>query len=77
MSILSVQKLATPYLKVEHCVEILCAKGCRSVRDDITKLEAGIVLPETRNLTHNELLSVIQELKSIMAVYGDTCRVTF
>ncbi|MGD2117318.1 MAG: hypothetical protein PVG66_03090 [Chromatiales bacterium] len=47
------------------------------MRDDIQKLEAGVTLPETNGLTQIELLNVLKELKAIMAVYGDTCRVTF
>ena len=63
--------------KVEQCVEVLCEKGCSSVREDIEKLEAGVDLPETQELSREELSKVVEELKSIMAVYGDSCRVTF
>ena len=63
--------------KVEECVEELCEKGCGSVREDIEKLEAGVELPETQDLSKEELSKVVDELKSIMAVYGDSCRVTF
>jgi hypothetical protein len=63
--------------KVEECVEVLCEKGCGSVREDIEKLEAGVKLPETQDLSKEELSKVVDELKSIMAVYGDSCRVTF
>lgn len=63
--------------KVEQCVEVLCEKGCGSVREDLEKLEAGVKLPETEDLSKEELSRVVEELKSIMAVYGDSCRVTF
>ena len=63
--------------KVEKCVEVLCEKGCSSVREDLEKLESGKVLPETSNLSREELSKVVDELKSIMAVYGDSCRITF
>jgi len=63
--------------KVEECVEVLCEKGCGSVREDIEKLEAGIELQETQDLSKEELSKVVDELKSIMAVYGDSCRITF
>lgn len=63
--------------KVEKCVEVLCEKGCTSVREDIEKLESGKELPETRNLSREELSKVVDELKAIMAVYGDSCRITF
>lgn len=63
--------------KIEQCVEVLCEKGCSSVRQDIVKLESGEQLPETSDLNQEELSRVVEELKSIMAVYGDSCRVTF
>lgn len=62
---------------VEQCVETLCEKGCQSVRQDIQKLEAGETLPETDHLSRDELGRVVEELKAIMAVYGDSCRVSF
>ena len=62
---------------VEKVVEELCEKGCQSVRQDIEKLEAGQPVPETRNLSRDELTHVVEELKSIMAVYGDSCRINF
>lgn len=62
-------------MKVEKCIEILCEKGCGSVREDIEKLEAGVKLPETDGLSQKEIMTVLKELKSVMAVYGDTCRI--
>lgn len=61
--------------KIEQCVEIICNKGCREVRADISRLEQGVELPETEGMTQDERLRVIQELKSIMSVYGDSCRI--
>ena len=63
--------------KVDQAVEILCEKGCGSVREDLERLESGEKLPETENLSKEELSKVVEELKSMMAVYGDSCRVTF
>jgi len=62
--------------RVEKCVEILCGQGCGAVRESIDKLDAGVVLPETENLTDEEIQEVTKELKSIMAVYGDNCPVS-
>ncbi len=59
---------------VACCVETLCNKGCKAVRDDIAALESGQGLPETRELRAEEVRAVLAELKSIMAVYGDVCR---
>ncbi len=56
---------------VACCVETLCNKGCKAVRDDIAALESGQGLPETRELRAEEVRAVLAELKSIMAVYGD------
>ena len=58
---------------VEACVEALCQKGCRSVHETIARLERGAVLPETLGLAQAERWVVLEELRSIMAVYGDTC----
>ena len=60
--------------RVDDCIESLCRKGCSSVRHDIADLEQGRSLPETRDLTAEEALAVLSELKSIMEVYGGVCR---
>lgn len=59
---------------LEARLETLCAKGCRQVRRDILALEAGAELPETQGLTSDERAWLLAELKQIMAVYGDSCR---
>lgn len=56
--------------RVDHCVELLCNRGCKAVWADIQRLEAGKSLPETTALTDEERRVVLQELKSVMAVYG-------
>lgn len=59
--------------KIEQCVELLCQKGCGSVRQDILLLEQGVVLPELSALDDLARQAVLKELRSIMAVYGDSC----
>lgn len=61
--------------KIAHCIEVLCQKGCKEVSLIILALERGEVMAETQELDENELQVVLQELKSIMAVYreGGTC----
>ncbi|WP_343032212.1 hypothetical protein [Allochromatium palmeri] len=59
---------------LEARLEALCAKGCRQVRRDIVALESGVELPEAQGLTSDERNRLLAELKQIMAVYGDTCR---
>ena len=60
--------------KIDDCIESLCRKGCNAVREDIASLEQGRPLPETEGLSPQEVGAVLQELRSIMAVYGDVCR---
>ncbi len=60
--------------KVVARVEAVCSKGCRQVRADIATLERGEDLPETWNLNPAERQELLAELRAIMAVYGDTCR---
>ncbi|MCU0934917.1 MAG: hypothetical protein MUF66_02335 [Gammaproteobacteria bacterium] len=55
-------------------VEALCLKGCRSVLESIARLERGESLPEVAALGVAERTAVLRELRSIMAVYGDACR---
>lgn len=59
--------------QVEHCVELLCQKGCKSVWSDIRALESGHPLPETTGLNEQETRQVLDELRHIMAVYDGTC----
>jgi hypothetical protein len=56
-------------------VEALCQRGCRQVRQSIATLEQGGDIPETGDLSSDERGLLLAELKSIMAVYGDTCRI--
>jgi len=61
--------------KIEACVEAICNKGCQVVRQHIAVLENGDSVPEVKSLSEQECIQVLAELKSIMAVYGDTCRI--
>ncbi len=60
--------------RVDARLEALCRKGCSQVRQDIAALEAGAQLPKTAGLSDEELRLLLGELKQIMAVYGDACR---
>ena len=59
--------------KIDQSIEQLCQKGCQSVREDIRLLERGVILPEIQNLDKLSQETVLKELRSIMAVYGDVC----
>jgi hypothetical protein len=61
--------------RVEARVEAVCLKGCRQVRRDIALLESGAEIPEAQGLAPDERRLLLAELKQIMAVYGDTCRI--
>ena len=56
--------------KVAHCIETLCQKGCRDVACTILALEQNEPVEELQHLSEGERLAVLNELKSIMAVYG-------
>lgn len=62
-------------ITVEGCVEAICNKGCQSVRADIRTLEQGGVVRELKEAPEPVRQAVLQELKHIMAVYGDSCRI--
>ncbi|VFM94988.1 MAG: hypothetical protein BECKG1743D_GA0114223_108161 [Candidatus Kentron sp. G] len=59
---------------VDGCVEALCQQGCRSVLDKITVLERGEHIPETVAIGEVGRSAVLEELKSIMSVYGNVCK---
>lgn len=61
--------------RVEARVEAICLKGCRQVRRDIAFLESGAEIPEVQGLVPDERRLLLMELKQIMAVYGDSCRI--
>ena len=63
-------------MTVDYCVEVICNKGCQSVRADIRSLERHEVIPEVQQMSTEERGLVLAELKKIMAVYGDSCRIT-
>lgn len=61
--------------RVESLVEALCQQGCDRVRGIIATLERGGDLPEIRDLSQSERHALHAELVSIMAVYGNACRI--
>nr|VFK00692.1 MAG: hypothetical protein BECKH772A_GA0070896_101992 [Candidatus Kentron sp. H]VFK00892.1 MAG: hypothetical protein BECKH772B_GA0070898_102102 [Candidatus Kentron sp. H]VFK04832.1 MAG: hypothetical protein BECKH772C_GA0070978_102131 [Candidatus Kentron sp. H] len=59
---------------IEDCIEALCQQGCRSVLDKVAVLERGEHIPETTCLDEQGRVTVLEELKSIMSVYGNVCK---
>ncbi|TCV85894.1 hypothetical protein EDC63_108102 [Sulfurirhabdus autotrophica] len=55
--------------RINQCIEIACEKGCTEVNAIIEKLETGLPVPEASMLNEAEQEVLLQELKSIMAVY--------
>ncbi|MFN3398012.1 MAG: hypothetical protein ACK4ZS_05685 [Sulfurimicrobium sp.] len=55
--------------KIQRCVETLSLKGCAEVTRIIAALERGEPVADTLELTAGEKQAVLDELKSIMAVY--------
>ena len=62
---------------VEHCVEVLCNQGCQSVWRNIEVIEAGEKPDAMDGLSGEECEQVLEELKSIMAVYDAAGSCTF
>ncbi|GAO37353.1 hypothetical protein SCT_2774 [Sulfuricella sp. T08] len=61
--------------RIAHCIEVLCQKGCKEVSLVILTLERGDLMTEVQELNEDERQAVLNELKSIMAVYQEdgTC----
>lgn len=61
--------------RIAQCIEALCQRGCKEVSRVILALERGEPMAEVQELNAGERQAVLDELKSIMAVYreGGTC----
>ena len=57
------------YPLIAQCVEQLCQCGCTDVRNTIALLETNQAVAQTEGLSAEERRLVLEELKSIMAVY--------
>lgn len=55
--------------QIAQCIERLCQSGCTDVRNTIARLEANQAVAHVEGLTAQERRQVLEELKSIMAVY--------
>lgn len=65
----------TTNAEVNAAIERLCRDGCKSVREYIAALESGDNHPAFAHLASEQRTQLLAELKAIMAVYGDNCRV--
>ena len=60
---------------LESRLEAICERGCRQVWGVITMLEEGGDVAETEDLDAAGRAWLLAELKTVMAVYGERCRV--
>ncbi|MGB5438492.1 MAG: hypothetical protein WBN57_02215 [Gammaproteobacteria bacterium] len=65
--------MTTAHNRIDRCVEALCEQGCDRVNSFIAALRAGHDIPEVAGLSMEERQRVLENLVSIMAVYGDRC----
>ena len=54
---------------ISRTVEAICSQGCTSVSGIIDMLEKGETVNQASHLSCEELMALLKELKSIMAVY--------
>lgn len=74
MAVQVAQRKNDPASLVEDVVEQMCQAGCKTVLQKIDALERGETIPECACLDCDSRHIVLHELKSIMAVYGNVCR---
>ncbi|MCB1735813.1 MAG: hypothetical protein H6981_03090 [Gammaproteobacteria bacterium] len=74
MAVKVAQRKQSPEHLVEDVIEQMCQAGCKTVLQKIDALERGEIIPECERLDCNSRHVVLHELKSIMAVYGNVCR---
>jgi len=55
--------------KVAQAVEMICAMGCTSVNAIIVTLESGKSIKGLEKFSDAEIISLTEELKTVMAVY--------
>ncbi|EDN67923.1 hypothetical protein BGP_5258 [Beggiatoa sp. PS] len=57
--------------QIDFCLEQICKQGCRSVNKIIQQLEQGQTIEVVQQLNMAQQNRLLQELKSIMAVYAE------
>jgi hypothetical protein len=55
--------------KVDHCVETICSRGCRTVYRVLESLQKGRAVDALDGLSSRERAAVRAELEAVMAVY--------
>ncbi len=62
-------------MRIDACVELICARGCKSVWRDIERLKEGMFPPGYEDLSGPARLEVIRQLSQVMQVYSGRCSV--
>ncbi|MDM8568749.1 hypothetical protein QUF50_04405 [Thiotrichales bacterium HSG1] len=65
--------MITKEKQVDSCLEYICNQGCQAVTQIIQQLEQGQIIDIIEPLNPEQRTNLLQELKSIMAVYGGSC----
>lgn len=65
--------MTTGQARVDAAVLAICERGCSEVNGVIERLSAGKASGETVHLSKAERLSVLTELRDVMAVYDQPC----
>jgi len=55
--------------KITQAIEMICSMGCTSVNAIIVTLESGKSIKGLEQFSDVEIISLTEELKSVMAVY--------
>jgi hypothetical protein len=58
--------------QIDSCLENLCQQGCQTVNQVIQRLEQEQVIDTVKHLNVAQRMTLLQELKNIMAVYAET-----
>ena len=54
---------------INQRIEAMCQHGCQAVRSYIQAMESGLSLTQLEDITPQQRIQILDELKAIMAVY--------
>jgi len=66
---MTIQQDHAPVNEINACVERICDLGCSRVYQTIKLMEQGEAVPELKGTNEKTHPAVLEELKTIMAVY--------
>jgi hypothetical protein len=59
--------------KIDRALEIVAKMGCEKTREIIRQIDEGEEVHPCTMLSVDECVSMLEELKEVMSVYGDDC----